>query len=379
MADTARPTIESLQKRTLSGALTLDCGVVLDGVEIAYETWGELNADRSNAILICHALTGDQFCAAPNPVTGRPAWWPRMIGPGLPVDTDKFFVIGANALGGCMGTTGPASPGPDGEPWGTRFPVITIADMVRAQRALIDELGIESLFAVMGGSMGGMQVLEWEVQAPDRVYAAVPIATAARHSAQNIAFYEIGRQAIMSDPDWRGGAYLAEGTRPDRGLAIARMAAHVTYVSEDALKRKFDRGLQDRDSASFSFDADFQIESYLRYQGRSFTDRFDANSYLYVTRAMDYFDLAAAHGGRVADAFAGSPVRFCLFSFSSDWHYTPKEGREIARALIAAGTEVSHLEIETDKGHDAFLLEEPGFESALNGFLEASAARRGLR
>lgn len=378
MPDAARPSVDSLQKLVLPEPLPLDCGQVLKRVEVAYETWGTLNADRSNAILVCHALTGDQFCAGENPVTGRPAWWPRMIGPGLPVDTDRYFVIGTNVLGGCMGTTGPASMAPDGAPWGTRFPVITIADMVRAQRALVAELGIDSLFSILGGSMGGMQVLEWAVQAPDAVHSAIPIATSARHSAQNIAFYEIGRQAIMSDPDWRGGAYLAERMRPDRGLAIARMAAHVTYVSESALKRKFDRGLQDRDTQSFSFDADFQIESYLRHQGRAFTDRFDANSYLYVTRAMDYFDLAAAQGGRLADAFVGSPVRFCLFSFSSDWHYTPAESMAITRALVAAGADVSHIEIETDKGHDAFLLEEPGFEAALKGFLDASGERRGL-
>ena len=226
--------------------------------------------------------------------------------------------------------------------------------------------------------MGGMQVLEWAIQSPEQVYCAIPIATSARHSAQNIAFYEIGRQAIMSDPDWREGDYLNANVRPARGLAIARMAAHVTYVSEGALKRKFDRGLQDRDAASFSFDADFQIESYLRYQGSSFVDRFDANSYLYITRAMDYFDLTAAHGGRLADAFTGTPVRFCLFSFSSDWHYPPEAGMEITRALVAAGGEVSHIEITTDKGHDAFLLEEPVFESALAGFLTAAARRRGL-
>lgn len=378
MADTARPTVETLQKLTLPGPLALDCGQSLDHVDVAYQTWGTLNEDKSNAILVCHALTGDQFCAESNPVTGRPAWWPRMIGPGLPVDTDAYFVIATNVLGGCMGTTGPASLAPDGAPWGTRFPVITIADMVRAQIGLLDALGIDTLFSVLGGSMGGMQVLEWAIQAPDRVFTAIPIATSARHSAQNIAFYEIGRQAIMSDPEWKDGVYLALGTQPGRGLAIARMAAHVTYVSEDALKRKFDRDLQDRDTNSFSFDADFQVESYLRYQGRSFTDRFDANSYLYITRAMDYFDAAAAKSGRLADVFTGSKVRFCLFSFSSDWHYTPREGREIARALIAAGTEVSHLEIETDKGHDAFLLEEPVFESALKGFLDASAVRRGL-
>ena len=378
MPDAARPSPDTLQKLVLPEPLALDCGQVLDHVEVAYETWGELNADRSNAILVCHALTGDQFCASDNPVTGRPAWWPRMVGPGLPVDTNKYHVIATNVLGGCMGTTGPASLHPDGKPWGTRFPVITIADMVRAQRALVEALGIDSLFCVIGGSMGGMQVLEWAVQAPEKVFTGVPIATAARHSAQNIAFYEIGRQAIMSDPDWKEGAYLAHGTRPDRGLAIARMAAHVTYVSESALKRKFDRGLQDRERRSFSFEADFQIESYLRYQGRSFTDRFDANSYLYVTRAMDYYDLAAAHGGRLSDAFSGTPVRFCLFSFSSDWHYTPAEAMAVTRALVAAGADVSHIEIETDKGHDAFLLEEPGFESALAGFLSASAKRRGL-
>jgi len=378
MADATRPSIDTLQRLVLDGPLRLDSGQVLEGVEIAYETWGALNAERSNAVVICHALTGDQFPASANPVTGRPAWWPRLVGPGLAIDTDRFFVIATNVLGGCMGSTGPASRAPDGAPWGVRFPVITVADMVRAQRALVAAPGIDSLFAVIGGSMGGMQVLEWAAQAPDKVFAAVPIAVAARHSAQNIAFYEVGRQAIMADPDWRGGDYLAQGVRPSRGLAIARMAAHITYLSEAGLKRKFDRGLQDREAASFSFDADFQVESYLRYQGQSFVDRFDANSYLYVTRAMDYFDLAAAHGGRLADAFTGAPTRFCLFSFSSDWHYPPEETREITRALIAAGAEVSHIEIETDKGHDAFFLEEPGFEAALKGFLDASAARRGI-
>ena len=375
MPDAARPSIQELQRLTLPEPLALDCGQSLDSVEIAYETWGELNSEKTNAILICHALTGDQFVASENPVTERPAWWPRMVGPGKPIDTNRFHVIATNVLGGCMGTTGPASPGPDGAPWGTRFPVITIADMVRAQRAFIDALGIEQLFCVTGGSMGGMQALEWAIQAPNQVHCAIPIASAARHSAQNIAFYEIGRQAIMSDPDWRDGAYLEEDARPARGLAIARMAAHVTYLSEGALKRKFDRGLQDRDAASFSFDADFQIESYLRYQGNSFVDRFDANSYLYITRAMDYFDLGAAHGGRLADAFAGTPVRFCLFSFSSDWHYPPEASMEITRALVAAGGEVSHIEVTTDKGHDAFLLEEEVFENALEGFLSATARR----
>ncbi|MEM7767646.1 MAG: homoserine O-acetyltransferase [Pseudomonadota bacterium] len=378
MADANRPTIDDLQRLKLAGPLMLDCGERLEGVEIAYETWGSLNPDRSNAVLICHALTGDQFAASENPVTGRPAWWPRLIGPGLPIDTDRYFVIATNVLGGCMGSTGPASTAPDGEPWGVRFPVITVADMVRAQRAMIEALGIDTLFSVIGGSMGGMQALEWAAQAPDQVFTAIPIAVPARHSAQNIAFYEVGRQAIMADPEWHGGAYLAEGTRPSRGLAIARMAAHITYLSEVGLKRKFDRGLQDRDAQSFSFDADFQVESYLRHQGQSFVDRFDANSYLYVTRATDYFDLAATHGGRLADAFRGAPTRFCIFSFSSDWHYPPEATREITRALIAGGAEVSHIEIETDKGHDAFFLHEPGFEAAMAGFLGASADRRGI-
>jgi len=378
MPDAARLNPEDLPRVILPEPLPLDCGQALDHVEVAYATWGQLNAERSNAILLCHALTGDQFPASENPVTGRPAWWSSLVGPGRPVDTDRYFVIATNVLGGCMGTTGPASIAPDGEAWGVRFPIITIADMVRAQRALIGELGIDSLFSVIGGSMGGMQALEWAIQAPDAVFSALPIAAAARHSAQNIAFYEVGRQAIMADPDWCEGAYLAEGLRPGRGLAIARMAAHITYLSESALKRKFDRDLQDRNAASFSFDADFQVESYLRHQGRSFVDRFDANSYLYVTRAMDYFDLAAAHGGRLADAFRGSPTRFCVFSFSSDWHYPPEEAREMTRALIAAGTDVSHIEIETDKGHDAFLLPEPGFEDAVRGFLKASAQQRGI-
>ncbi len=367
-----------LKSLALPGRLTLDCGQALEGVEVAYETWGRLNTARSNAILVCHALTGDQFCASPNPVTGRPAWWPRLVGPGKPIDTDKFFVIAANVLGGCMGTTGPASMAPDGKPYALRFPVITIQDMVRAQRALLDELGVARLFSVVGGSMGGMQALAWAADAPERVASAVIIAAAARHSAQNIAFYEVGRQAIMADPDWAEGAYLERGVRPKNGLAIARMAAHITYLSESGLKRRFDRGLQDRKAASFSFDADFQVESYLRHQGHSFVDRFDANSYLYITRAMDYFDLAGAHGGRLADAFVDSPTRFCLFSFSSDWHYPPSETREITRALAAAGAHVSQIDIQTDKGHDAFFLEEPGFEEALAGFLAASAEAEGL-
>ena len=364
LLDTSR-----LKTLTLPQPLTLDSGQALESVDIAYEAWGELNAGKSNVVLVCHALTGDQFPAGENPVTGRPAWWPRLIGPGKPVDTDRFHVVATNTLGGCMGSTGPASLHPDGKPWGTRFPVITIADMVRAQIAFCDAHGLGDIHAVIGGSMGGMQVLEWIFQAPGRVRHALPIATAARHSAQNIGFYEVGRQAIMADPDWCDGAYLEAGKAPARGLSIARMAAHITYLSEAALKRKFDRGLQDRDAPSFGFDADFQVESYLRHQGRSFTDRFDANTYLYVTRAMDYFDLAARHGGRLADAFMGNPARFLTVAFSSDWHYPPTETRAIAEALIAAGCDASHLEVTSDQGHDAFLLEEPAFEAAVAGFI----------
>ena len=378
--------------RTLSGAdglkrlsvafadrpLRLDSGRVLDHVEIAYETWGELSPKRDNVVVVCHALTGDQFAASPNPVTGRPAWWPTIVGPGRPVDTDRFFVICSNILGGCMGSTGPASRRPDGGYWGTDFPIITIADMVRAQIALLEQLGIENVFLAIGGSIGGMQVLEWTIQARGRVFAAVPIAVAARQSAQNIGFYETGRQAIMADPNWRGGAYLDAGVRPDRGLAVARMAAHITYVSESSLKRKFDRRLQDRQSKTFGFDADFQIESYLRHQGQVFVDRFDANSYLYITRAMDYFDLAAEHGGVTANAFRGLDTRFCVFSFSTDWHYPPEENRDLVRALNAAGCETSYVNVETDKGHDAFFVEEPEFEAGLSGFIDAAAQARGL-
>jgi homoserine O-acetyltransferase len=357
----------------------LDSGRTLDHVEIAYETWGQLSPAKDNVVVVCHALTGDQFAGSPNPVTGRPAWWDRIVGPGLPVDTNRFHVICSNILGGCMGSTGPASRKPDGSYWGTDFPIITIADMARAQIALLERLGIKDVFLAIGGSIGGMQVLEWTIQARDRVFAAVPIAVAPRQSAQNIGFYETGRQAIMADPNWRGGNYLAEGVRPDRGLAVARMAAHITYLSETALKRKFDRKLQDRDSKTFGFDADFQIESYLRHQGQVFVDRFDANSYLYITRAMDYFDLPSDHGGVLANAFRGLNTRFCVFSFSSDWHYPPEENRELVRALNAAGCETSYVNIETDKGHDAFFVEEPEFEAGLRGFIDAAAVARGLR
>ncbi|HKF71902.1 MAG TPA: homoserine O-acetyltransferase, partial [Stellaceae bacterium] len=346
---------------------------------IAYQTYGKLNAARSNAILICHALSGDQYVAEPHPVTGKPGWWSTLVGPGKVLDTDRYFLIGSNVLGGCMGSSGPMEINPaTGRPWGLSFPVITIADIVRAQKQLIDHLGIETLFCVTGGSMGGMQVLQWAASYPDRVFSAVPIATAARHSAQNIAFHEVGRQAIMADPEWAQGNYQELGRRPSRGLAVARMAAHITYLSEQALHRKFGRQLRNRDSVTYGFDADFEVESYLRHQGISFVDRFDANSYLYITRACDYFDLAAEHGGVLANAFRGTGTRFCVISFTSDWLYPTSENRMIVHALNAAAANVSFVEVETDKGHDAFLLDEPEFFSTLRGFLDGCAERRGL-
>src|ERR1700742_4128445 len=297
-------------------ALHLDAGRTLGPWTCAYMTYGSLNAARSNAVLVCHALTADQFVIGHNPVTGKPGWWTSMVGPGKPIDPDRFFVICVNVVGGCMGSSGPAETDPaTGKPYGLDFPLVTIGDMVRAQAALLDALGIDKLLCVTGGSMGGMQVLQWAASYPHRVVSAMPVAAAARHSAQNIAFHEVGRQAIMADPDWRGGRYAAEGVRPEKGLAVARMAAHITYLSEAALQRKFGRELQ-RDGLSWGFDADFQVESYLRYQGAAFVDRFDANSYLYITRAMDYFDLAGGEGVLLADAFRrGQDMRFCVLSF----------------------------------------------------------------
>lgn len=359
--------------------LTLDAGPAIAPWQIAYQTYGELNADRSNAILICHALTGDQHVASTNPVTGKPGWWTLMVGPGKPIDTDRFFVISSNVLGGCLGTTGPASTNPEtGRPYGLDLPVVTIADMVRAQAMLVTGLGIDKLFAVVGGSMGGMQALQWAASYPDRVFSVVAIATSYRHSSQNIAFHEVGRQAVMADPDWCGGRYLEEGRNPKKGLAVARMAAHITYMSDRSLHQKFGRNLQDRDALAFGFDADFQIESYLRHQGMTFVDRFDANSYLYVTRATDYFDLAADHGGVLANVFKGTKTRFCVLSFTSDWLYPTSESRAVVHALNAAGAPVSFVEIESDRGHDSFLLDIPEQFRIVRGFLTGAARARGI-
>ncbi len=363
----------------MESPLALDSGAAIAPWQIAYQTYGALNAERSNAILICHALTGDQHVASDNPVTGKSGWWTLMVGPGKPIDTDRFFVICANVLGGCMGTTGPASTGPDGRIYGLDLPVLTIRDMVRAQAALVSGLGIERLFAVVGGSMGGMQVLQWAATYPERVFSAVCIASGARHSSQNIAFHEVGRQAVMADPDWCGGRYLDAGRNPKKGLAVARMAAHITYMSDRSLHDKFGRNLQDRERLTFGFDADFQIESYLRHQGMSFVDRFDANSYLYVTRAMDYFDLAAVEGGgSLSSVFKGSKTRFCLISFTSDWLFPTSESRAVVHALNAAGAKVSFVEIESDRGHDSFLLDIPEQFRIVRGFLTGAARASGI-
>jgi homoserine O-acetyltransferase len=371
------------QTVTFADGLVLECGTTLPRLDVAYRTYGTLNAARSNAVLICHALTGDQYVAERHPITGKEGWWDEVVGPGRPVDTDRLFVICTNVLGGCMGSTGPRTPREDGTQWGTEFPPVTIRDMVRAQKRLIDHLGITRLFAVMGGSMGGMQVLEWAALYPDAVFAALPLACASYHSAQNIAFHEVGRQAIFADLDWMGGRYWQAGKIPARGLAVARMCAHITYLSEEALTRKFGRRLQnapkDPTEAIALFGDIFEVESYLRHQGSTFVHRFDANSYLTITRAMDYFDLAADHKGDLANAFRGTRTRFLLVSFTSDWLFPTAESRAIARALNRAGANVSFVEIPTDKGHDAFLLDEPDFHRTLAGFLAGCAEHAGLQ
>jgi homoserine O-acetyltransferase len=357
-------------------ALPLACGRSLAPFTIAYQTYGQPNAARSNTVLVCHALSGDQFAAGIHPVTGRPGWWQTMVGSGKPIDTDRYFVICPNVVGGCMGSTGPADLNPkSGKGYALDFPVVTIPDMVRAQAMLLDALGIKRLLCATGGSMGGMQALQWAADYPERILCAIPIATSARHTAQNIALHEIGRQAIMADSNWRGGRYLEDGLAPSRGLSIARMIGHISYLSEEALARKFGRALQNRSAVSFGFAPDFQVESYLHHQGSTFVERFDANSYLYITRAMDYFDLAAGFGGELKKAFAETAAQFLALSFTSDWLFPTSENRLIADALRVAGRDVTFREIESHRGHDAFLLEEPELFAAVHQFLDDVAAR----
>jgi homoserine O-acetyltransferase len=354
--------------------LRLDSGERLGPITVAYETYGKLNKDRSNAILLCHALSGDAHAAGwHSPHDAKPGWWDVMVGPGKGFDTSKYFCICSNVIGGCMGTTGPSSINPrTGRPYGLSFPVVTIADMVRVQRELLRYLGIETLLSVSGGSMGGMQVLQWAVDYPDMVRSAIPIATAAQQSAQGIAFDVVGRRAIMSDPKWRGGNYYAFNDPPVDGLALARMVGHITYLSEASMRRKFGRRLQDRERYGYDFATEFQVESYLYYQGDKFTQRFDANSYLYITKAIDYFDLT--NGKRsLAEAFRNVRAKFLVIAFSSDWLYPPAQSREIVAALKANNVDVSYCEIESDYGHDAFLLEVEEQRKLISNFLAAVA------
>ncbi len=351
-------------------ALTLDCGVTLLNIDVAYETYGTLDANRSNAILLLHAFSGDAHAGGISKETGQPGWWSPMIGPGLAFDTDRYFVICTNVLGGCRGTTGPASIDPStGQPYAMRFPVITVGDMVRLQKMLIEYLGIERLLAVAGGSMGGMQALAWTVAYPESVVAAIPIAATYRHSAQQIAFNEVGRQAVMADPDWNEGNYY-DSKPPARGLAVARMVGHITYMSDASMREKFGRRLRDKDAFGFDFSVDFEVESYLRYRGSQFVNRFDANSYLYITKAMDYFDLSAGYPS-LATAFERTQTRFLVLSFTSDWLYPTYQSLETVGALRSCNIDAAFCELTSSYGHDAFLLETAEQTDMIAGFLNS--------
>jgi homoserine O-acetyltransferase len=351
--------------------IPLDNGATLAPVEVAYESYGELNAKKTNAILILHAFSGDAHAAGISHETGKPGWWDNMIGPGKAFDTNKYFVICSNVLGGCRGTTGPASINPaTGCPYGMSFPVITIGDMVRLQKMLMDWFGIERLLSVTGGSMGGMQALEWAVSFPNHVVSAIPIACTTRHSAQQIAFNEVGRQAVMADPDWNEGDYY-QSKPPARGLAVARMVGHITYMSDDSMREKFGRRLRGKENFGYAFDVDFEVESYLRYRGSEFVHRFDANSYLYITKAMDYFDLVNGRGS-LAAAFEAARARFLVISFSSDWLYPSYQSQEIVRALRARNCDVAYVELQSNYGHDAFLVDVAEQTDLIRGFLAST-------
>ncbi len=353
----------------------LESGATLSPVTLAYETYGTLNADRSNAILILHAFSGSAHAAGRHhPDDPKPGWWDECIGPGKAFDTDRFFVICSNVLGGCYGSTGPSSIDPStGKPYGLHFPVVTIGDMVNAQVKLLDHLGIDVLLCAAGGSMGGMQVLEWAAHHPERVRSAIPIATTARHSPMLIAFSEVGRQAIYADPNWHQGDYYHRAQKPDAGLAVARMVGHITYLSEQSMQQKFGRRLQGRERYGYEFQTEFAVESYLKYNGSKFTRRFDANSYLYITKAMDYFDLVAQHGSLAAAFAHSSHIKFLVLSFTSDWLYPSHHSKELVRALTAAGCDVTYLDIQSDWGHDAFLLEVDTMTHLIGSFLDQLA------
>lgn len=358
--------------------MALDSGERLGPITLAYETYGRLNAERSNAVLILHALSGDAHAAGYHTVEDKqPGWWDDCVGPGKAFDTNKLFVICSNIIGGCQGSTGPGSINPQtGKPYGLCFPVVTVADIVRAQRHLIDHLGIDRLLALAGGSMGGMQVLQWAVSYPERVRAALPLATTARHSPMLIAFSEVGRQAICADPNWNGGDYY-DGPRPKSGLALARMIGHITYLSETSMHQKFGRRLE-REHFGYDLSSDFAVEGYLRYKGNRFTERFDANSYLYVTKAMDYFDLSNGQHN-LAAAFANSAhVVYLVVSFTSDWLYPPYHSKELVSALTAVGADVSYCNLQSTWGHDAFLLEVDTMTGLISNFLDRVANQFGI-
>ena len=352
----------------------LDSDYILNNFKIAFKSFGNLNKKKNNVILVCHALTGDQYVTGYNPITKREGWWSRMVGPDKPIDTNKFFVICSNVIGGCSGSTGPKEIDVNtNSPFGGKFPSITINDIVNAQNYLLESLSIKKLFAVIGGSMGAMQAIQWSLNYPDKIKNIIHIAGALKHSSQNIAFHEVGRQAIMNDNNWNKGSYNENGKRPETGLAVARMIAHITYLSENAMHRKFGRKLQSRDIISFGFDADFQVESYLRYQGRSFVERFDANSYLYLTRAMDYFDIVDKFSKAIEfPTIPNKHINYLVVSFTSDWLFPTIENKEIVKKLNYFNRNVSFTEIETDKGHDSFLLDELELDFTINGFLESN-------
>ena len=363
---------EKIKRLNISKSILLDCKQTVKDFSLAYETYGKLNKDKDNAILVFHALTGDQYVSGTNPITNKDGWWVTAVGPGKAIDTNKYFVICANVIGGCMGSWGPKEINKKtNEPYGLSFPVITIKDMVKAQETLLDHLNIKKLLCATGGSMGGMQLLQFCATFPNRTFSAVPIACSTNHSAQNIALNELARQAIMADPVWENGKYYKKNIQPKNGLAVARMVGHISYLSEKGMQEKFGRKLQEKANYEFSFDADFQVESYLRHQGFAFVERFDANSILYITRAMDYFDLSRQFNGGLVEAFKNQKTKFLIISFSSDWLYTTKENKDTVIALNSAGADVSFAEIKTDKGHDSFLVNEPEFLKTLKGFIDS--------
>jgi homoserine O-acetyltransferase len=367
--------IAHTQTQTFTQALGLKCGLTLGAYQLAYETYGQLNAQRSNAVLICHALNASHHVAGVYPGQDKSeGWWDNMVGPGKPLDTDRFFVIGVNNLGSCFGSTGPMHVNPDtGRIYGADFPVVTVEDWVHSQARLLDALGIDQLAAVMGGSLGGMQALSWTLQYPDRVRHALVIASSPNLNAENIAFNEVARRAIVTDPDFHGGHFYAHGVVPKRGLRIARMLGHITYLSDDVMNEKFGRRLQRATDQAYQYstqDVEFQIESYLRYQGDKFSEYFDANTYLLITRALDYFDPAREFGGDLSAALARAKAAFLLVSFSTDWRFSPARSREMVRALLNNRSTVSYAEIDAPHGHDAFLLDDPRYLALVRSYFD---------